>query len=79
MAKLEYTAICPRCGRVEKGKRRTGADVQLEFVCKGNVRSGHPCGQRFTLRFFDEDSAIEKSKDGWKAGENDDWTTGRLR
>ena len=79
MAKLEYTAICPKCGRVEKGRRRAGEDVLLEFHCKGKVRSGHPCGQRYSLKFFDEDSEIEQSKDAWLRGEGDEWTDFKLR
>lgn len=79
MARLEYEAICPRCGKVHKGKRRAGPDVRLEFVCKGRVRSGHKCGQRFTLKFFDEESAEERSKDRWKEGHGDEWTDFKLR
>ena len=79
MDRLEYEVVCPRCGRVEKGKRREGKDVLLKFHCKGKVRSGHPCGQRFTLKFFDEESAEEQSKDRWKEGEGDEWTDFKLR
>ena len=79
MAKLEYTAICPACGRIEKGKRREGRDVLLSFVCKGRVRSGHLCGQRYTLKFFDEDSDEERSKDEWLRGEGDEFTDFKLR
>ncbi len=79
MARLEYEAICPRCGKVHKGKRREGKDVLLSFVCKGRVRSGHLCGQRFSLKFFDEDSAEERSKNEWLRGETDNWTDFKLR
>ena len=79
MAKLEYEVICPKCGRVERGKRRAGADVLLKFHCKGKVRSGHPCGQRYEVKFFDEESEIEQSKNEWLRGETDDWTDFKLR
>lgn len=79
MAKLGYEICCPKCGRIEKGKRREGKDVLLEFICKGTVRSGHPCGQRFSVRFFDEDSAVERSKNEWLRGETDDWTDFKLK
>jgi hypothetical protein len=79
MARLEYEAICPRCGKIHKGKRREGKDVLLEFICKGTVRSGHPCGQLFSVKFFDEESAIEQSKRRWMEGHGDDWTDFKLR
>ena len=79
MAKLEYEVICPKCGRVERGKRRERGDVLLEFECKGRVRSGHLCGQRFSVKFFDEESAIEQSKRRWMEGHGDDWTDFKLR
>jgi hypothetical protein len=83
MAKLEYEVTCPKCGRVEKGKRRAGADTRLEFICKGQInliRGGTaPCGQRYTVTFFDEESAVEKSKDTWLRGEGDEFTDFKLR
>ena len=79
MAKLEYTAICPACGRVERGRRRAGEDVLLQFECKGINRAGVKCCQRYSLKFFDEDSEEERSKDRWKAGHGDDWTDFKLR
>ncbi len=79
MAKLEYEVVCPRCGKIHRGKRREGKDVYLEFVCKGTIRSGHLCGQRFSVKFFDEESAEEQSKDRWKKGIGDAWTDFKLR
>jgi len=79
MAKLEYEVVCPKCGKIHKGKRREGKDVYLEFVCKGNVRSEHPCGQRFSVKFFDEESAEEKAKDRWLRGEGDEFTDFKLK
>ncbi len=79
MARLEFTVTCPKCGKVHKGKRRERSDVLLEFECKGRVRSGHLCGQRFSVKFFDEESAIEQSKHRWMEGHGDDWTDFKLR
>lgn len=69
MARLEFTVTCPKCGKVHKGKRRERSDVLLEFECKGRVRSEHLCGQRFSVKFFDEESRGEKAKDAWLRGE----------
>lgn len=79
MAKLEYEVSCPACGKIHKGKRREGADVLLKFKCTGRVRSRHPCTQKFSVTFFDEDSEIEQSKDRWKEGHGDDWTDFKLK
>jgi len=79
MAKLEYGVTCPKCGKIHRGQRRAGPDILLKFECKGRIRSGHPCGQRFSVKFFDEESAIEQSKRRWMEGHEDDWTDFKLR
>lgn len=79
MARLEFAVNCPRCGKLHKGKRRAGPDIRLEFECTGRVRSGHLCGQRFTVTFFDEESRGEKAKDAWLRGEGDQFTSFKLR
>lgn len=84
MASLEFTSVCPKCGRREKGKRRAGSDTILHFACKGKINivsEGKlvPCGQRFSLNFFDEDSEEERSKANWLAGHDSEWTDGHLK
>jgi len=79
MARLGFTIACPKCGKIHRGQRRAGPDIRLKFECKGRVRSGHLCGQIFSVKFFDEESAEEQSKTRWLRGEGDEFTDFKLR
>jgi len=58
---------CPRCGQfVKRVKKKKQIDKQ-HFECK--------CTQRFSLTF----PGINESMEDWKKGDNNDWSTGRLR